>query len=828
MLGAYLVKFRLMMREVAALKTGWDEPLPKELQVRWREMVRELVHMPEVFIKRCVQPQLAIGPPELVVYWDGSLVAYAATVYIRYGVEETTPGPWLKGVGKKNGFKASLLTSKIKLAPLGGITPPRSEMNGFVIAHRLAAVVITALRVKPSRVTFVGDSQCTIAAAEANSAALKPYMANRVAEVDDILSSIKSANPMMTVDPPFHTAGKINIMADMATRGLVTIQEVGDNSTWQQGLQYLEEERDCWPITRDFVREIPEEERRLKVYNMINTVVSKVNRGKEEPGVLGLVDRLKNVMNYSDSLDKVRGIMVRLLRLSSACTGVINRPTREDLKIIASKPITVAEYEKVDGILIVLSQGDIRSMMQKAASGRKEKVEKALASIQPYKKDGIWQTSGRFGKSLNKVLGPASLPILSPTSRLARLFIIASHQRNHMGGGDTLFRSRALAWIVRGRPQADKVSRDCRICIRKDKKQLEQQMGDLPEERTTFPSKPWSSTSIDLLGSYEVRAMNNQRSKKKCWPVVYCCMNTGALHVEVAHDYGTDAFICSYTAFVALRSRPGMVYTDRGSQLSRASQYLGAEDPTSWNWDKVTEVEAQRGTTWRFCPPGGQFRNGLAESRVKALKHTMDLLMSSGASSLNFNEFRCLLTRAADLINDRPLGVRHHRPGVEGELLPITPNLLILGRSSAAKPEVPLPLDESDDQYTRRAAFITELEEVWWSMWFAQVFDSLFPIPKWKVRMENLAAGDIVMVGWEAKLGKGQYRLARVKSVVTDLKGLVRTATVELRPRDSREKSLPYRSKDLMEMTVAIQRLVLICPAESVPSDTEVSVGSSD
>ena len=85
------------------------------------------------------------------------------------------------------------------------------------------------------------------------------------------------------------------------------------------------------------------------------------------------------------------------------------------------------------------------------------------------------------------------------------------------------------------------------------------------------------------------------------------------------------------------------------------------------------------------------------------------------------------------------------------------------------------------------------------------------------MRRDNLTPGDIVLVGWEAKMGKGQYRLARVKEVEKDEKGLVRTATVEMRPRDSREKSLPYRSKVLYTMRVAIQRLVLICPIEQVP-----------
>ena len=695
-------------------------------------------------------------------------------------------------------------------------------MNGYVLAHRLVTVAVSAMRTKPTRVTFIGDSECTISAAEYNSAFLKAYLANRVSEVDDLRAELKSQHPEMIIDPPYHTPGLENGLADMATRGGVSISQVQAGSNWQTGFQYLRGPREEWPISRKFVRFVPEEEKRMKVFNLVNVVrVPKSVLDQSEPSTPGLLSRIENVLHYSDSLMKVRGILARLLRMSRFCAKSVAPPSREELKEIAAMDVTVDEYKGADRVMLLLTQSDIREALDKpqrsSANIRKQPVQ-SMASLQPYKKNGIWVTRGRFGKALKRVLGPDSLPILGPTSRLSQLFIIYSHNQNHMGGGDALFRSRSLAWIVRGRTQSDKVAKNCLKCVRKMKTMMEQQMGDLPVERTNFPDKPWSSTSLDLLGSYEVRAMNNQRSKRKCYPVVCCCMVTGALHVELAHDYGTDAFLCAYSSFVALRSRPAMIYTDQGTQLIKASTYV-TEDPSTWDWAAVTKVEAQQGTKWRFCPPGAQFRNGLAEARVKALKHTMELLMFSGASSLNFNEFRCLLTRAANIINDRPLGVRHHGLGVDGELLPITPNLLLLGKNSSSAPDPIQPFDDTEDQFTKRAAFINKLEETWWQLWYVQVFYSLFPLPKWKLRKDNLVIGDIVLVAWESKLGKGQYRMARVVRADQDDKGLVRTATVELRPRDARERSLPYKSKKLLQMTVAVQRLVMICPVGNIPSE---------
>jgi hypothetical protein len=56
--------------------------------------------------------------------------------------------------------------------------------------------------------------------------------------------------------------------------------------------------------------------------------------------------------------------------------------------------------------------------------------------------------------------------------------------------------------------------------------------------------------------------------------------------------------------------------------------------------------------------------------------------------------------------------------------------------------------------------------------------------------------------------------MRKVIEVEKDAKGLVRTVMVAMRPRDSREKSLPYRSKKLKTLKLAVQRWVLVYPAQ--------------
>ena len=115
---------------------------------------------------RCTRPSNALGRPELVGYWDGSLLAYAALLYIRW-LLNTDPPSW----------RASLLCAKVRVTPVSGLTAPRTELNGSVVLGRVIDSAIPSLPVKPCRISMFGDSQCTISALESVTAVLGPYFA---------------------------------------------------------------------------------------------------------------------------------------------------------------------------------------------------------------------------------------------------------------------------------------------------------------------------------------------------------------------------------------------------------------------------------------------------------------------------------------------------------------------------------------------------------------------------------------------------------------------------------------------------------------------------
>ena len=157
---------------------------------------------------------------------------------------------------------------------------------------------------------------------------------------------------------------------------------------------------------------------------------------------------------------------------------------------------------------------------------------------------------------------------------------------------------------------AVKVDRDCTWCRIKRAIQLEQKMGDLPAERVHPGTRPFSAVCLDFLGPTYVKSMVNKRTTMKAWPIIMVCQATGAVHVQLSHNYGTQAFLLQWEHFIAIRGNPSVVVSDKGSQLTSASSYVNwseEEDPSSWDWEAIEVGEAGRGTEWRFVPTGGQY-----------------------------------------------------------------------------------------------------------------------------------------------------------------------------------------------------------------------------
>ena len=102
---------------------------------------------------------------------------------------------------------------------------------------------------------------------------------------------------------------------------------------------------------------------------------------------------------------------------------------------------------------------------------------------------------------------------------------------------------------------------------------------------------------------------------------------------------------------------------------------------------------------------------------------------------------------------------------------------------------------------------------MWWNQWIAQALPHLVPYKRWKVERRNPQPDDIVLVLYDKKVGKGDYRLGRILKVFPDAHGVVRTVVVGMRTKD-RNKNAEYVPQPLDEYRLGIQRIAVICPVE--------------
>ena len=162
-------------------------------------------------------------------------------------------------------------------------------------------------------------------------------------------------------------------------------------------------------------------------------------------------------------------------------------------------------------------------MADTAAAEREGK----LASLCPERQGAIIVSKGRIGeKSLSRLLGVSSLPILMAGTRVAYLYMVRAHEGEfgmvHRSIAETLARSREKVWIVKARNLAKQVCSTCPLCRRRNKILVGQRMSIIKEESLTVCS-PWSFISLDFSGPIKVKGIVNTRSRLKCWIIVFTC-----------------------------------------------------------------------------------------------------------------------------------------------------------------------------------------------------------------------------------------------------------------------------------------------------------------
>ncbi|KMQ83407.1 hypothetical protein RF55_20126, partial [Lasius niger] len=207
--------------------------------------------------------------------------------------------------------------------------------------------------------------------------------------------------------------------------------------------------------------------------------------------------------------------------------------------------------------------------------------------------------------------------ILQKSSRLSLLLVREAHATS-LHGGPQLTRSLLLRryWILQANSLVRSVIHACVRCARFRATTAEQQMGQLPAERTR-PSRPFQSTGVDYAGPIPLRTWKGRGHKAvKGYICLFICLSSKAVHLEPVSDLSTVSFLAAFRRFTARRGHCELLLSDNGTNFRGAAQELRSMFRAASDFYKECATSlANSGTKWSFIPPRAPHFGGLGGRR---------------------------------------------------------------------------------------------------------------------------------------------------------------------------------------------------------------------
>ena len=182
--------------------------------------------------------------------------------------------------------------------------------------------------------------------------------------------------------------------------------------------------------------------------------------------------------------------------------------------------------------------------------------------------DGVIRSDGRL-KFADFLPYDTRFPIILPRGHwVTKLIVKNYHERgNHaVGVNFILCQLSERFWIIAAREEIREWDHECNECKRRRSKPACQIMAPLPKTGLRFSFRPLAQTAVDFAGPlYTVQGRRKPRQKR--WLCLFTCLETRAVHLEMAWGLDTDTFLNAFARFNSRRGVPKEVISDRGTNF---------------------------------------------------------------------------------------------------------------------------------------------------------------------------------------------------------------------------------------------------------------------
>ncbi len=516
----FLLTGRQILQDLCRDKAEWDDPIPEKVRQRWEKFRSDLLTLDKLKIPRCLTPTgfENVTSVEIHHFSDASTTGYGQCSYIRL-------------VNADQKVHCAFIMGKSRVAPLKHITIPRLELSAALVAVKVSTMLNVELSYKNIVDIFWTDSTVVLGYIGNDSKRFQVFVANRVEQIRNVTSP-EQWNYVESEDNP----------ADDASRGL-TAEQLVRNTRWLNGPSFLWDPDFQLPTQQQWTPADGDPE--------VKKAKSFATRTAETQ-CSSMLDRL----NYFSCWYRAKRAIANCTNLKGRLKCRISDRNSSNIQTKNSVQVNVEDLQKAElEIIRMIQEKEFSQEIKTLCSLQKKdpkcedtvkiksslKKTSCLYRLEPFiDSQGVLRVGGRLKRS--DLPYHVKHPAVIPRKGHATTLIIRYHHEKigHQGCGMTLNELRANGyWIIGGSSAVGYHISNCVTCQKCRGNVQEQKMANLLKDRTESEA-PFTYCGVDYFGPWHIK---EGRKQLKRYGVLFTCLSSRRIHLEVAKTLETSSFI---------------------------------------------------------------------------------------------------------------------------------------------------------------------------------------------------------------------------------------------------------------------------------------------
>ena len=322
---------------------------------------------------------------------------------------------------------------------------------------------------------------------------------------------------------------------------------------------------------------------------------------------------------------------------------------------------------------------ELKSDRRIAENNKPETVPKSskLYRLDPFvDNNGVLRVGGRLRRATLE-FGEKHPVLIPKKNHVADLMTRHYHRQVHHQGRQITHGAirQAGYWLIGGHNTVARELNKCVTCKKLRGPVIQQRMADLPADRTEV-APPFTNVGFDVFGPWMIRSRMTRggAANSNSWGLVFTCLSSRAIHIELLESMDASSFICALRRFFALRGPVSILRCDRGTNFIGGKSELG-DALTEMDQRQVKGFVNNHGCEWIFIPPHTSHFGGAWERQIGTIRRVLEAMFAElGSHQLTHELLVTLMAEVTAIVNARPISAI---PTDADEPQPLSPSMLL-------------------------------------------------------------------------------------------------------------------------------------------------------